>query len=55
MGVFKRGLLHIHLGTCGLFGLTISSYITTGSIVHAFPIIQSVISDICMYSIFMTA
>ena len=43
-GVFKTGLLHIHLGRHGLTVLIDSaSYLTIGSIVHVFPIIQSVI------------
>ena len=38
--IFKTVLLHIYLGR---HGLTVASYITTGSVVYVFPIIQSVI------------
>ena len=48
--IFKIGLLHIHLCGRGLtVWWTVASYITTGSIVHVFPIIQSVIIR-CMYA-----
>ena len=49
LGTWKTVLLHIHLGGHGLRVLiVIESYITTGSIAHVFPMIQSVIIR-CMY------
>ena len=48
-GFLKTRLLHIHLGGQDWqFWLTAASYITTGSIAHVFPIIQSIIIR-CMY------
>ena len=44
LGTWITVLLHIHLGGHGLRVLiVIENYITTGSIAHVFPMIQSVI------------
>ena len=44
LGTWKTVLLLIHLGGHGLRVLiVIENYITTGSIAHVFPMIQSVI------------
>ena len=49
LGTWKTVLLHIHLSGHGLRVLiVIENYITTGSIAHVFPMIQSVIIR-CMY------